>query len=190
MNRMALATSLAVVLVTLAAFVNHVQTRPLPGEEAPPMTERLPVLMPLAAVEAPTPRAAESKPKPPALTTAKRAAIEARVRKEIVSPLQKSRFNHRRFSRVMLPVRNLKLKMEDYAIHAPKEDAPEFVLFELQEVDELRTRVDKKARVLAHGRVQVATGTIELSVLRRGKQSTTRDWQPAVKALPRLGLLR
>ena len=186
MNRMALATSVAVVLLTLAAFVNHVQTRPRPGEEPPPM----PVLVPLAAVEAPAAGTPEATPAPAALTVAKHAAIEARVRKEIVRPLQESRFSLRQFSRVRLPVRNLKLEMEKYRIRAPKEDAPEFVLFELREVDERRARADVTPPVLAYGRVQVATGALELSVFRSGKRKATRDWQPAAKALPRLGLRR
>jgi hypothetical protein len=124
------------------------------------------------------------------LTVVKHAALEARILKEIVSPLQKSRFTHQQFSRVRLPVRNVKLEMENYRIRAPNEDAPEFVLFELREVDERRTRADVKPRVLAYGRVQVATGAIELSVFRSGKRKATREWRPAANALPRLGLRR
>jgi len=185
MNRMAVASALAVTLLTLAAFVNHVQTKPLPGED--------PTALP-AFESSPPPAAAaaagyELRPSmdvasTTALTPALLARLESELAEQVVKPLQLSVIDYRRFSRVLLPKRTISLRLEKNTIRAPKESGPEFVLFRLEDSRQ-RSSEEARRRVLAHGRVHLASGRIDMAAgaLKPGPDA----WEPAAKTLRRLG---
>jgi len=186
MNRMALFCSVAVAALTLAAFVNHVQTSELPAGPPPPMPPQVPSL----AGAAPGGGVPTQLPEPPPDATL-RATVRAQLLREVVAPIQSSFENRDSFSRVRRTPTTVHLEMpEPTEERAPREDGRGFVFFELESEGGRILRSGKR-RTLAFGRVELASGHIELSIVRTPKAATgSRFWQPLDEALARLGVKR
>lgn len=190
MNRMALFCSVAVAALTLAAFVNHVQTSELPGGAPPQMPPQIPPQVPSLAGAAPGGGVPTQLPEPPPDATV-RAAIRAQVLRDVVAPIQASFERRGSFSRVRRTPTTVHLEMpEPTEERAPREGGSEFVLFEL-ESEGGRVLRSGERRTLAFGRVEVASGHVELSIVRTPKATAdVRLWQPLDEALAQLGVKR
>ncbi len=195
MNRMAVACGLAVAGLTVAAFVNHVQSAPLPGAEAPPPRSEVPPLPEnpvafLADVEAAAPAAAGREPAPATrvpVPTVDYKALQARIEREIVTPLRKRFLDRKNFSRVRLPEPDLSLHLRAPTRRERRGPTPTHVEFEIEQASGRLSR-GSRSRVMVYGRVETATGRIEMALPASRSKATKHPWEPASKTLARLGV--
>jgi len=153
MNRLALACTITLLLLTVAAFVDHVRHRDLPGRVPPPVEPPVAAssgmdVIPTRPPEAPPPRVDF-------------AAVRARVETEVLEPLRTRRLGASSFSRVRLPDPLVELEMED-TVRPPREDGRPFVMFRVLERRGRRPE-EAEGRLLATGRVDASTLAIELA---------------------------
>lgn len=184
MNRMALLCSLSVVGLTAAALIEHREetvaaaTRAT-SEGAPRETTTAP-----ARVDAP-PRTTE----PEVRRTVDVSRLRAHVQQHIIKPLETSFLDRVRFSRVRQPSRTLHLEMKPPTEErAPREDAQEFVYFEIEQGGgRLRPRGTRLP--FLHGRMALASGQVELTRAVRGvSQNQPHAWKPAAEFLRAMGV--
>ena len=183
MNRMALACTLAVVVLTMAALAQDPGTAAAPAEEVPARfaaPAAAPAAAAAAAGEAPT--AVPTAPVRPRLAA---AALRRRIETEVIAPLTKVSVDASMFSRVRLPRRSYELRMPEEEVPAPDEGASPRIAFEI--LERARHGGDPQARV--QGRIDAFTGRIELA-LPRAQGVAPEDWRPAEEVLGVLGVRR
>ena len=178
MNRMALLCSFAVVGLTAAALVQHRQESVAPEE---------PAKTPDLGASAPTGEVPTQLPE-----VAPRVDLDmyaSQIRRQIVEPITASFLERVRFSRARHPARELHLRMrEPTEERAPREDAREFVLFDIEQSGGRFDRSGKRHPFI-YGRITPQTGAVELALVRKGTENVfPRAWQPAAEVLRRLGV--
>ncbi len=207
MNRLSTFCALALAVLTLAAFVDHVQHHELPGKEpdaaplaATPTPESTPAIVEQPGVAAastaiissyasPTARG-DSPTQEPQLTPSPRPAVDTKALKKritglILQPLRDHRMHAGTFSRVRRRDPIVELEIEEF-VRPPSEAPPTFIAFR---VTERRDRMGAKsvARQLAAGRLHVATGVIQLAP-GATKKPADSAFEDVAKALVRLGV--
>ncbi len=153
MNRLALFCTVGLVALTLAAFVDHIRHRELPGKEPP------------AELTAPAGAALVAPPtRPPVeavVETVDLDALRARVETSVLEPLRTQRLHAGSFSRVRMPAPIVDLEMED-EVRPPKEGGGNYIVFRVRERRGLEPR-RAAGQPLAIGRIETTTGRIELA---------------------------